>query len=69
MSYGDVPPTTIPHAVVNVRQIPSPDLEIEELIAVWREEDGLSDEAIIAVLEAAIAELRGGSVGLAPRAR
>ena len=59
VSYGDAPRTTIPHAAVTVRQTPSPDLEIEELIAVWRDEDGLSDEAIITVLEAAIDELRG----------
>jgi hypothetical protein len=37
--------------------------EIRELIAAWREEDGLSDEEIIAVLEAAIGELRAGRHG------
>lgn len=46
---------------MNATRTPSPKLEIEELIAVWRE-DGVSDKAIIAVLEATVAALRGGSV-------
>jgi hypothetical protein len=46
---------------MNATRTPSPELEIKELIAVWRE-DGVSDKAIISVLEATIAALRAGSV-------
>jgi hypothetical protein len=48
---------------MNASRTPSPESEIRELIAAWREEDGLSDEEIIAALEVVIGELRAGRHG------